>query len=394
MKLNQETYELSESGKFGKIALAVGIVALVVSFLGYFVDKGQFFFSYLTAFMFWFSIALGALFLTLLHHATNAKWSIVIRRFTENTMTGLPLMILFFIPVAFGIHELYHWSHQDAVAHDALLQAKSGYLNQTFFLIRTAVYFLIWFLLCRTLYRTSLQQDQNPNPEQINKMRFISAPGLILFALTTTYASFDWVMSLDPHWYSTIFGLYIFAGSVVAILSFLTILVIFIHSKGLLKDTITEEHYHDLGKLLFGFVIFWAYMGFSQYFLQWYANIPEETIWYAHRWPGSWKIFSMIIIFGHFVVPFFLMMPRAAKRKTKPMLAMSIWLLLMHWVDLYWLIFPNFHKETAHLSWMDLTTLIGIGGIFIWFVWQKFEKYAVVPLNDPHLMTSIKFVNH
>ena len=216
---------------------------------------------------------------------------------------------------------------------------------------------------------------------------------MILFALTLTFASFDWLMSLDAHWYSTIFGVYIFGGSLLAVLSFIVILSQYFRTKDILANVITIEHYQDLGRLLFAFVVFWAYITFSQYFLIWYANITEETSWFLHRWEGNWKHISILIISGHFILPFFVLITAAAKRNLKILLYISSWLLILHWVDIYWIVMPNLHEHCVHVSWMDFTTLAGIGGVFIWYFWKNLTKNALVPVNDPRLEESINFKN-
>ncbi|HSG99082.1 MAG TPA: hypothetical protein VLB27_03470, partial [candidate division Zixibacteria bacterium] len=314
MKLDSATYRLSGADGFGRNAMIIGVVGLAASAAGYFVNADQFFYSYLTAFIFWTSLGLGALFFTLLHHLTSAEWSVSIRRLTESVMMTLPFMVIFFVPVVFGAHTLYHWTHEEAVAADAILTHKQPYLNMTFFLVRAAVYFAVWFLLGRTLYKWSRTQDDTGDHALNDKMKRFSAPGMILFALTLTFAAFDWVMSLNPHWYSTIFGVYMFVGSLLAALSFFSLILLMLRGKGVLADKITVEHYHDLGKLLFAFTVFWTYIAFSQYFLIWYGNIPEETEFYHMRWEGSWKIISLLIVFGHFVLPFLALIARGAKR--------------------------------------------------------------------------------
>jgi hypothetical protein len=393
METKNQDYQISGTPFFQKPALIIGIAGIIASIAGYFIDHSQFFFSYLTAYTFWMTMTLGALFFTLLHHLTNADWSVVLRRILETVMMGLPVMAILFIPILFGLHDLYHWSHEDAVLADPILQKKSAYLNPLFFTIRVVLYFTIWILLARGLYKTSLAQDAGYQPEQTVKMRKISAPGMVLFALSITFAAFDWLMSLDAHWYSTIFGVYIFGGSLLAILTFMVIFSNLLRKKGLLGDTITIEHYHDLGKFLFAFTIFWGYIGFSQYFLIWYANIPEETIWYLHRWEGSWKIITMILVFGHFVIPFMALMPRFVKRNLGALTFIAIWILIMHWIDIFWLVMPSFSHHGAHFSWMDLTTTLGIGGIFFWYFLQKYYKHALVPVGDPRLEASIHMKN-
>jgi hypothetical protein len=393
MQFNSDTYQITDAGNLGNRLLVVGVIGLILSALGYFVNADRFFFSYLTSFIFWLSIGTGALFFVMLHHLTNAKWSVVLRRLTENIMAALPVMAIFFIPLLFGIYELYHWSHADAVAQDELLQHKEPYLNTTFFIVRSGLYLLVWGLLARALFKVSKKQDEGHTESVDKSMKRISAPGMILFALTLTFASFDWIMSLDSHWYSTIFGVYIFSGSLLAILAVLILVAQHFRDDGILADTITIEHYHDLGKLMFAFVVFWAYIAFSQFMLIWYGNIPEETLFFRHRWePTGWKIVTLIILFGHFIVPFIALVTRASKRSLKVLMVVAIWILVVHYIDVFWLIVPNYgHGLTV--SWMDLTTLVGIGGVFGWYGLRKMTEQPLVAVKDPNLEASINFVN-
>jgi hypothetical protein len=308
-------------------------------------------------------------------------------------MILLPLMVILFVPVALGLHDLYHWSHADVVAADELLQKKQAYLNATFFFLRALVYFLVWFLLARSLYRASLRQDTHPDEAGSRRMRRVSAGGMVLFGITITFASFDWVMSLDAHWYSTIFGAYVFAGSVMAALAFMTLLALLLRSRGVLAEEITVEHYHDLAKLTFAFVIFWAYMAFSQYLLIWYANIPEETIWFEHRWHGTWKVVSLFIVFGHFVLPFFILVTRAAKRNFSALRFICLWLLVAHWVDIYWLVMPGHSETGVHLSWMDAAAMLAVGGVAVWYLQRRLFSQPLITVSDPKLSDAIKFTN-
>lgn len=394
MKFDSQTYQLSEASGQGKRLIIAGIVVMMVSALGYFIDSAQFYFSYLIAYVFWVSIGLGALFFVMLQHLTGAVWSLVLRRLTESIMIVLPYMFILFLPIVFGMHELYHWSRPEVVQQDALISQKTGYLNVPFFLIRNAIYFTSWFLIARALYKTSIAQDQKPDHSQITTMRKVSAPGMVVFAITTSFAAFDWLMSLDAHWFSTIFGLYFFAGGFLSALAGTTLISILLAKQGVLQDVITREHYHDLGKLLFGFVIFWGYMAFSQYFLIWYANIPEETIWYLHRWEGSWKIFSLTLVFGHFLIPFLLLMGRSFKRNLTLLSLLSAWILIMHWIDLYWIAMPVHHHHGIHLSWLDFTLLGGMGAVFLGIFWQYFSSKRIVPIGEQELDRSIQFINN
>ncbi len=390
MRFDKQTFRLIDDGGFAKKSLMVGVAGLALSFMGYFSDSHQFFYSYLTSFTFWFTIAMGGLFFVMLHHLTNATWSVVLRRISENLMSNILLMAILFIPVLLGIKELYHWSHPDLVAADPLLLKKSPYLNIPFFIIRAAIYFGIWILLSRLLNKTSIDQDKAHSENQTKRFRKISAPGMILFAFTISFAAFDWFMSLDAHWYSTIFGVYIFSGGLLNGLAFIAMVTIYLKSKGPFSDIVTSEHFHDLGKLLFAFTIFWAYICFSQYFLIWYANIPEETIWFSARWKGAWKYFSLAIIFGHFVIPFFALITQAAKRNLKVMTSIVILLFIVHWIDLYWIIMPNLLTDGAKISWLDLTTMLGVGGIFMWNYLRLSKKTSLIPLNDPRLKASVE----
>ncbi len=393
MTLNKATYKLSEPGNFGMRMLMVAGVGLILSILGWVLDADRFYHAYLTAFVFWTSIGLGGLFFTMLHHLVGARWSVVIRRISESIMMVLPYMAALFIPALVGMHALYHWSHAEAVMHDPLLMAKSGYLNPTFFTIRTVFFFAIWSLLAIKLHGLSLKQDKGDTQAIGDAMRKTSAWGMLLFAVTVTYAGYDWLMSLNPHWFSTIFGVYFFAGGLLSVIAFMTLIALALHRKGILTETITVEHYHDLGKLMFAFTVFWTYIGFSQYFLIWYGNVPEETVWYLARWEGSWKFVSMVILFGHFVLPFIALLFRFTKRTPASLWIIASWILLMHWVDMYWLVYPTLLEKGASVTWIEPATMLFIGGLFLWAFWGRFARNPLVPVNDPKLAGSINHVN-
>ena len=375
-----------------KLFLIIGLVAFALLAMGYAIDPQQFFYSYLVSFLFWLSIAVGSLFLVMLHHLTGAVWSIVVRRLLEFFQSTFIVLGLLFIPVVLGIHELYHWSHADLVAEDKLLLLKSPYLNQPFFLVRSLGYFLIWILLSRRLFKQSLAQDHPLQPDPIPGLRRTSSYGMILFALSITFASFDWLMSLDAHWYSTIFGVYFFSGCVLSALTALTLLVLSLRRNGILTDYIGMAHYQDLGRLIFAFTIFWAYMAFSQYFLIWYGNIPEETVWFQHRWQGGWKGISLLLVFGHFLLPFLLLMMNWVKRNPVALTCLSLWLLFMHWLDLFWLVMPNRSGHFHLISWQDFLAFFAIGGLFVSVLLGRLRRHPLVPINDPRLSESVNFV--
>jgi len=355
--------------------------------------RSQLWHSWLVGSIFVLGIALGGLFFVLVHHATQAGWSVVVRRIAEDTMAALPFLALLFLPLLlFGMGDLFRWSHAEAM-QDPLLLHKKPYLNVKFFVIRTVVYFAVWSALAFWFGRQSRLQDATGDPEITRRMRRASPLGLLLFGLTVTFFAFDWLMSLSPEWYSTIFGLYFFAGSVMAFFAFLSLVMIALRRAGLLLEVLSAEHQHDVGKLLFAFVAFWAYMAFSQFLLIWYANLPEETVFFAQRLVGSWRTASVVLALGHFVVPFFFLLPRTVKRNTAPLAAAAIWLLAMHLLDLYWLVMPNLHPAGMVPSLVDATALIGCCGAFLAAFGGALKRQALVPLRDPRLPESLTFEN-
>jgi hypothetical protein len=353
----------------------------------------QFFFSWLVSFLFFLSLALGGLFFVLIQWAAQGGWGVVLRRIGETTFATLPVMAALFLPVVFGLHDLYEWSHADAAEHDALLRWKAPYLNVPFFLIRAALYFGIWSFIAVLYYRGSSGQDATGDPGVSARLRRLAGPSLIVLALTQTFASIDWIMSLTPHWYSTMFGVYFFAGSFVGFIALLSIVAVAMRGAGLLDTVISPEHLHDVGKLLFGFTVFWAYIAFSQFFLMWYANLPEETIWFKARMEGSWLTVSIFLMAGHFAAPFFFLMGRTVKRKGATLAIGGTWLLVMHFVDLYWQVMPTLHPEGFSPSALDVAALLTIGGCFVAAASWLLRRHALTPLRDPRLAESLAFEN-
>ncbi len=383
------------AGGLGVVFTAVSVVMA----MGSEENAKQFFHSWLVAVVFFLGIALGSLFFILIHHATKAGWGVVVRRLAENLACAVPLLAVLFIPIAvFGMHDLFHWTHSDAVAHDRLLQLKEPWLNQSFFWLRAVVYFGVWIGLALFFRNSSRRQDASGDEALSRRMARFSPPAIALFAVTLTFAGFDWLMSLDPHWYSTMFGVYFFAGTIVAAFAALTVLTLALDFAGYLRGVITGEHLHDLGKLLFAFTVFWAYIAFSQFFLIWYANIPEETGWFLSRLhgtpedPANWRLATMFLAIGHFAVPFFFLMPRTVKRNRVLLLIGALWMLAMHLWDIYWLVMPNLHDEMT-FSLLDVTSILGVGGLFVAVVSWLLGRGALVPTRDPRLVESLAFEN-
>jgi hypothetical protein len=305
---------------------------------------------------------------------------------------------LLFVPLVVAAPALFSWFSAETVATDPLLAAKSPYLDPTFFWLRAAFYLVVWALLGWWFRRASLAQDVSADPAATRRLQMVAAPALLLYAITQTFAAFDWIMSLDPHWYSTIFGVYFFAGSTVGVFAVLALAGMALErpaagGRGPLAGLITIEHYHDLGKLLLSFVVFWAYIAFSQFMLIWYGNIPEETLWFAHRWHHGWKAVSVALAVGHFVLPFFFLLLRVAKRRRPLLAAGALWMLLAHWLDLYWLVVPAVSPEHAMPQLTDLLAFVGVGALWLAAWAALVAGRAAVPVGDPRLAESLSFEN-
>lgn len=356
-------------------------------------------FSYLWAFAAVLGLALGALGFVLIDHSVRAQWSTVVRRIAETMIASLPLFAVLFVPIAtLGFHSLYAWTHET----DEILEKKRWFLTSGFFMARAGFYFVVWGGLGTLLHRLSVRQDSlghdlAARDAVTHTLRKVSAIGIFLWALTLSFAAIDWLMSLQPHWYSTIFGLYYFAASILSFFAFMTLVAMGLQKAGLLKDAITTEHYHDLGKYVFGFTVFWAYIAFSQFILIWYANIPEETEFYMVRMEGGWHAISYALPVLHFGVPFFFLLSRHMKRNRTMLAIACVWTLVMHLVDMYWLVLPTSGGHGAHahlaLSWTDFTALIGIAGAFLAVFGLFLKKNAVVCINDPRLEDSLAHEN-
>ena len=377
----------------GVIAAAVGLGLALLLTAGEGGGITRFLEAYLVSFAFWLSIAVGGLFFVLLQHCTRAGWSVVVRRLAEGVAANVVLMALLAVPVVAGMHHLYHWSHVEAMEHDALLAGKAAFLNPGFFTLRMVVYFAIWIALAVFFFRTSTRQDAGGDPALTRRMEVVAAPGMVVFALSLNFASFDLLMSLDPHWFSTIFGVYYFSGAVIGICAFLPLLLMWLQGAGRVPNAVTVEHYHDLGKLLFAFIVFWAYIAYSQYMLIWYGNLPEETGWFLKRQSNGWEWVSLLLLFGHFLLPFLLLISRHVKRRPALLGIAALWMLAMHYVDLFWLAVPEFSPDAVRFGPVDLLALLGLGGLFVAGVALWLRRVPVIPEGDPRLAESMAFEN-
>ena len=381
--------------------------------------------SYLTAFIFVLSLSLGGLFFTMLQHLSRAGWSVVIRRLAEGLAGNLRWIWILFIPIAIGLYttDLYHWTHAEG---DTLLEHKAGYLNTTFWMIRAGIYFLVWGVLAHYFVSSSVAQDTSGDPKITLRMQSVAAPAMILYAFTQSFAIIDWVMALEPHWFSTMFGVYFFAASCCGFGATMILLCFTLQRSGRVTESITTEHYQDLGKFLFAFgIVFWAYIAYSQYLLIWYANIPEETTWFMIRQLGGWGGLSLLLLFGHFAGPFFLIMSRYPKRWKSFLAAACVWMLFIHYVDMYWLAMPAYPAKLVesvstyaelsavyetgmipgtdttwaaeyglHWHMVDICCLLGLTGIFLGGLAWGLRRAPLVPEGDPRLGESLAFENY
>ena len=372
-------------------ALLVGIVGLGLGAVGAYALGGleRSLLSYLVGFVFWTGVALGCLALTMLHQLSGGGWGIVIRRPLESAARTLPLMALLFVPLALGLDHIYEWARPEAVAADHILQFKAGYLNRSFFLARTAFYFVVWISLTYLLSRWSLEQDRTGDERISNKMRALSGPGLVLYALTVTFASVDWVMSLDAHWFSTIYGILTIGGQGLSALAFVVAVLVLLARSGPVSKVITPQHFHDIGKLMLAFVMLWAYFSLSQFLITWAGNLPEEIPWYLRRLRSDWKWVGLALALFHFALPFVLLLSRDLKRRANRLVLVAGLVILMRAVDTVWMIAPEFHDDGsitgAFAVAMDFLALIGIGGIWVWVFLSNLKSRPLMPLHDPGL---------
>jgi hypothetical protein len=379
-----------------RILLLAGLVALAVSLAGLISGLQDFLAAYLVAYMFALTLCVGSLFFVLIHHVTRSGWSVLVRRIAENISGVMPVMALLFVPIALGASQLYHhWWHLDEAVGDETLAGKRPYLNPVFWYVRAVIYLGFWVWLATWFRKRSLEQDQTGDPMISLQLSKRAAPGLVLLGLTYTFAVFDWIMSLNPHWFSTIYAVIFFGGTMMATYGTLALTAMWLSNRGWLKDVITAEHYHDLGKLLFAFMVFWSYTSFSQYMLQWYATLPEETEYWKMRLEGNWEKVGIALIIGHFAFPFAFLMSRHVKRDRKALAFAVVLLLAMHWLDLHFMVAPNFREHgfepVAH--WYDFTLWIGFAAILASFALGNLRKVPLVPERDPRLLESLHFTN-
>ena len=367
------------------MALIVGVVFTALMMIGALTDRAQFFHAYLVGFIFWAGITLGSLALLMLQHLTGGAWGVVIRRVLEASTRTLPLILLLFIPIVVGLKQIYPWMNPAEMNTEVLRLKAAKYLNPSFFVTRAEIYFALWLVLALLLDRLSLKQDRTADPKCGKQMRMLSGPGLGIFVITVTFAAIDWVMSLDPSWSSTIFGLIFVASWTMSALAFTVLTSAWLSQREPMNTVLRPSHFQDLGNLTLTLVMLWTYFAFSQYLIIWSANLPEETTWYVARKHGGWGAIALAIVILQFAFPFLMLLSRAAKSSGRKLAALALLILLMRALDVIWLIEPTFNRERFHLSWMDVVAPIAIGGLWLAaFAWQLGQR-PLMPINDPQI---------
>jgi len=387
-----EFVEPSRFGGMSMILALVGLAGLALSAVGAFVAPHQFSFSWLFAFAFFFTLIAGSFFWIIVHHVTDAEWSVVVRRQLENIAMLMPVMAVFFIPILLFRHHVYEWMNI-APGHDPILDSKRAYLNWNFFLIRAIFYFLFFIVATLLFRRFSILQDRDGNPGFTLKMRKLGFVALPLFGLCLTFGAYDWLLGIDYHWFSTMWGVYIFAGAAGSSMSLLVLVITALRKAGYLQNTITTEHYHIMGKWMLSFTVFWAYIGFSQYMLIWYANMPEETEYFIRRNTESWNALSLFLVIGRFFIPFAILLVRSPKKKPHRLCLVAGWIVFMQLIDLYIVILPALHGAGILVSIWDFMPLLGMGATLAFFYLRIIKRHSLFPNRDPRLLESLHTTN-
>jgi hypothetical protein len=379
--MNERIQDSPPLERFQQPALRVGLIGLALCALAALLSPGQLFRAYLEGYLFWSGIAVGSLALLMLYHLVGGRWGYLIRRPLEAATRTLPLLALLFLPLLFGLHDLYPWSRPEAQA-DQLLRHKSAYLNVPFFVLRAALYFVAWILLARRLNRLSAEQDRIEDVTLSLKLRRTSGPGLLLYALTVTCAGWDWVMSLEPKWWSTIFGMANMVGQGLSALALMVVVAHLLARREPYSEEATPANFHDLGNLLLMFVILWAYLAFSQFLIIWAGNLTEEIVWYLPRYRTSWVWIGGALLVLYFFLPFILLLLRRTKRSRHALAKVAAGLLVLRLLDLIWTVEPTFEPHGLKLHWLDLAAPVGIGGIWLFGYLRELQQRPLLVLHD------------
>jgi len=371
-------------------AFAVGGLGAGLLAFGFLQDRQRFFQSYLVAYLHWLAPALGSLAIVMLHNMTGGGWGFAVRRLLEAGMRTLPWMALFFLPVALGVHELYEWSHADVVAADPILRHKAPYLNVPFFLARAALYLALWAGLALFMLRLAERYDRKLSLKALRRLKICSGFGLAAYVLTMSFASFDWGMSLEPHWFSTIYGVHFVVGQGLSTLCLSILVASRLARHEPFSRWLGAGHFHDLGNLTLAFVMLWAYVSFSQYLVIWSGNLPEENTWYLARLGYGWQALALFLVACHFAAPFVILLVRANKRSARTLAALAALLFLVRFVDYYWLLAPGFHEGEFAPHWLDLAAPLALGGLWLGLFVRNLRGRPLVSLQDARLLGQLE----
>lgn len=385
---------LAKLNRLQRTSLVFGGLGLVASAVGAFLNSRQFFISYLFGYTYWLGLSLGCFGVAMMHHLTGGRWGFVTRRFLEAGFQTLPLMALLFIPLFFGLRDLYPWARPEAVVGSHSLQQKTIYLNVPWFCVRSVCFLGLWVAMAFFLRQWSLQQDVTPNPVPTIRMRSLSGPGIVIYPLTGTFAFVDWVMSIEPRWYSTMFLVIVLIGQILSAFAFITFLLAWFREQPPFHGVVTRRHFHDLGNLLLAFVVFWTYVAFGQLLIIYSGNLPREIDWYLYRIAGGWKWVVALLGLFHFFVPFFLLLFRVMKQNVARLAVIAVMIFAIHILEVFWVIEPSFFRQGVHVHWLDLATVVGLGGIWLAAFAFNLKRYALLPVNDPRIEYSVAPLAH
>ena len=376
-------------GRFQRNAWIVGLVGAVLTVVGALLQPTQFFRSYLTAIVFWAGVPLGCLGLAMMHHLTRGTWGIPVRRIFEAAARTLPLVGVLFVPVFFGLRTLYRWMDPAAVASDELLKHKAHWLNAGGYVGRAIVYFVVWSVIAWVLAGLSRRQDESADPNrQASAMRRLSAAGLLVYGFTASLAAVDWLMSLEPHWYSSIFGLIVIGLQALGALSFTIPVALFLARREPMTGVFRPHHFHDYGKLLLTFVMLWGYFAVAQLIITWSGNLPDEIAFYLPRWHHGWPYLALVLALANFALPFALLLSRNLKRDGSRLAPLAVLLLVMTWLNTFWLVAPSFSSRIT-IHWLDVACLLGVGGIWVALFLGQLARRPLLPVNDPFLVQTM-----
>jgi hypothetical protein len=366
-----------------KKALIVAAVAGVIAIMGAFINPARFFQAYLMAFIFWSAIALGSLVTLMIHHMTGGVWTYLIRRPLEAAAKTIPWVGLMFIPIIIGMPHLYEWSVPANVEADKYLQFKAPYLNTPFFVIRALIYFAIWGGLAHLLTRWSYEQDQTGEALLNKPMRVTSGIGIVLYAIASTFAAFDWIMSLDAHWFSSIYGPMFMVGHGLTALAFMLLVLVSLAKSEPLSTLVNQDRYHDLGKWFFALIILWMYMMLAQFIIIWSGNLPEHIVWYLRRIGPAWKTLAALLVAFHFLAPFLILLSRLTKQKAPVLIKVAFGILFMRFLDLFWLIAPELNEGVFRVHVLDAIVPVALGGVWVYFFAGYLSAQSLVVKHDP-----------